>query len=140
MSAAASPAFASEVWKIVDSRTGRRATSGSFLSEEQCWVQITQWQDRHDRGGRPDVTFDQLTHMKPVLDDPNEPRDAAMNDWRVIDERSGLAVKVRAPDHIEPDFLDALAHWQERFYAERVPSWSPADLDTNGTENQGEAA
>lgn len=56
---------ARELWQIVDRRTGRRATVVSFLTRKQAEDQITEWQDRHDRGGRPDVTRDTLLHMTP---------------------------------------------------------------------------
>lgn len=58
-----------EMWKIVDSRTGSRVSITSFFTEEQCWRQISQWQDRHDRGGRPDITRELLLHMKPERED-----------------------------------------------------------------------
>lgn len=58
-----------ESWKIVDSRDGSRVSRASFLSEESAWWHVTQWQDRHDRGGRPDISRDLLLHMKPVRED-----------------------------------------------------------------------
>jgi hypothetical protein len=54
-------------WTIVDRRTNRPVTIVSFLSREGAESQITQWQNRHDRGGRKDVTRESLLNMEPKL-------------------------------------------------------------------------
>lgn len=56
-------------YKIIDSRTGALSTRSSYLFREDAERDITAWQDRHDRGGRPDITLDKLLHMKVVEDD-----------------------------------------------------------------------
>lgn len=56
-------------FKIIDQRTGARVTIGTYLTVEQAWAQITEWQDRHDRGGRPDITRDLLLNMVPAFED-----------------------------------------------------------------------
>lgn len=61
--------FKSRSWKIIDKRTGVRVSSASFLTEESAWHHITQWQDRHDRGGRPDIKRDLLVNMLPVAEE-----------------------------------------------------------------------
>lgn len=53
------------MWKIVDRRTGAEMTINSYFTREQAEQQITEWQDRHDRGGRPDITRDMLLNMEP---------------------------------------------------------------------------
>jgi hypothetical protein len=52
-------------WTIVDRRTNRPVTIVSFLSREGAESQITQWQNRHDRGGRKDITREALLNMEP---------------------------------------------------------------------------
>lgn len=54
------------MFAIVDRRTGERVTSVAYITREQAEQDITAWQDRHDRGGRPDVTRDMLLHMDVV--------------------------------------------------------------------------
>jgi hypothetical protein len=49
---------------IVDQRTGERVTSTAYLTHKQAREDITAWQDRHDRGGRPDVTREMLLNMR----------------------------------------------------------------------------
>lgn len=53
-------------WTIVDNRTGRPVTKALFLTRQSAEDHITQWQDRHDRGGRPDISRDLLLHMAPA--------------------------------------------------------------------------
>lgn len=53
------------LWQIVDRRTGKRVTQGAYLSEKAAGRQIDAWQDRHQRGGRPDVTREDLLAMEP---------------------------------------------------------------------------
>ncbi|WP_141693406.1 hypothetical protein [Curtobacterium sp. UCD-KPL2560] len=50
-------------FKIVDRRTGQSVTSVTYLSEQSARDDITDWQNRHDRGGRPDITRDLLLNM-----------------------------------------------------------------------------
>lgn len=51
-------------FKIIDQRTGESVTSVTYLSHEQARADITAWQDRHDRGGRPDITREMLLNMR----------------------------------------------------------------------------
>jgi len=44
----------SEVWGIIDSRTGRPASVACFGTEERAALQIAGWVARDARGGRPD--------------------------------------------------------------------------------------
>lgn len=37
----------------------------SYPTEAWAIEQVTQWQNRHDRGGRPDITRDMLLNMEP---------------------------------------------------------------------------
>ncbi|WIA95818.1 hypothetical protein [Curtobacterium sp. MCBA15_004] len=55
-------------FKIVDGRTGQRVTSVTYFSEQGARDDITSWQNRHDRGGRPDITKDLLLNMTVVED------------------------------------------------------------------------
>lgn len=55
-----------EHWKIIDQRTGSRVSQASFLTEESAWHHITSWQDRHDRGGRSDITRELLLNLTAV--------------------------------------------------------------------------
>jgi hypothetical protein len=59
-------------FKIVDRRTGQRVTSVTYFSEQGARDEITAWQDRHDRGGRPDVTKDLLVNMIVATEDHND--------------------------------------------------------------------
>ena len=52
-------------WTIVDRRDNRPVTITSFFTEEQAVWQITDWQDRHERGGRKDITKEMLLNMEP---------------------------------------------------------------------------
>lgn len=52
-------------WEIIDRRTGERVSTAYFLTRASAEAQITAWQDRHDRGGRPDITRDMLLNMTP---------------------------------------------------------------------------
>lgn len=56
----------SEYWQIVDQRDKTPVGMAVYLTEDQAWRDISSWQDRHDRGGRPDITQDLLLNMKPV--------------------------------------------------------------------------
>lgn len=56
-------------WKIIDKRSGSRVSTASFLTAESAWQHISQWQDRHDRGGRPDISRDLLLNLEPVQED-----------------------------------------------------------------------
>ena len=42
-------------WCIIDSRTMRRASMGTYLTQESAERQIRQWTDRDAAGGRPDI-------------------------------------------------------------------------------------
>jgi hypothetical protein len=53
-------------FKVVDRRTGDRVTSVTYFTEETARADITSWQDRHDRGKRPDITKDMLLNMTVV--------------------------------------------------------------------------
>ena len=53
------------LWTIVDRRDNRPVTINSYFTREQAEGQITEWQNRHDRGGRPDVTRESLLNMQP---------------------------------------------------------------------------
>jgi hypothetical protein len=55
----------SEIWYIVDSRNGRRATIACFISEVEALKQIAEWNDRDRRGLRPDC-HDLLPHLRAV--------------------------------------------------------------------------
>lgn len=60
----------SNLYKIVDRRTGERYGYAVYLSRERAEDKITEWQNRHDKGGRPDITRDMLLNMEPRrLDD-----------------------------------------------------------------------
>ena len=52
-------------WEIVDRRTGAVMGINTYPSPAAAWLQITMWQNRHDRGGRPDITLDMLLNMEP---------------------------------------------------------------------------
>ena len=54
-----------ECWKIVDTRTGRRATIVSYFTREQAQREIEGWFRRHERGGRPDITLEMLQAYEP---------------------------------------------------------------------------
>ena len=54
-------------WTVVDRRTNKPVTIATFPSEDWAINQITQWQDRHERGGRRDITRDLLLNMSPRL-------------------------------------------------------------------------
>lgn len=56
-------------FKIVDRRTGQRITSVTYFSEQGARDDITAWQNRHDRGGRPDITRDLLINMTVTEED-----------------------------------------------------------------------
>lgn len=58
-----------QMFKIVDQRTGQRMGVGSYPKAEWAWQEITEWQNRHDRGGRPDITRDMLVNMIVVEED-----------------------------------------------------------------------
>jgi len=58
-----------QAFKIIDRRNGARMGITTYLTEESAWHQITDWQNRHDRGGRPDITRDLLLNMAPALED-----------------------------------------------------------------------
>lgn len=47
---------------IIDSRTGQQAASGVW-SEASAWAQIVGFYRRHLRGGRPDITADDLDYL-----------------------------------------------------------------------------
>lgn len=53
------------VWRIIDRRTGKVASIASFFTEDQALNQITAWYVRHWRGGRPDVTLEDLDNLAP---------------------------------------------------------------------------
>lgn len=59
-------------WKIVDRRTGVRMGVATYLSFRAAGQQIDRWQDRHERGGRPDITRDMLLNMQPEPEDRTE--------------------------------------------------------------------
>lgn len=58
-----------ESWKIIDRRTGSRVSQASFLTEDSAWYHITSWQDRRDRGGRPDISRELLLNLTAVKED-----------------------------------------------------------------------
>lgn len=51
-------------FNIIDADTGKRVTIVSFLNRSQAEQQIAQWQDRHEQGGRPDITREMLLRMR----------------------------------------------------------------------------
>lgn len=53
-------------WKIIDKRNGKRVSMATFFSESSAWEHITVWQNRHDRGGRPDISRELLLNMLPM--------------------------------------------------------------------------
>lgn len=53
----------SERSRIIDSRTGKRVTIASYPNAESAHRDIADWQKRHDRGGRPDITQELIDHM-----------------------------------------------------------------------------
>lgn len=55
-----------ERWRIIDRRDGKPVSMGTWLNERSAWDEITDWQNRHDRGGRPDITREMLLNMVPV--------------------------------------------------------------------------
>ena len=56
-------------WKIIDKRNGSRVSQATFFTEGSAAGHITSWQNRHDRGGRPDITRDLLLNMVVVEED-----------------------------------------------------------------------
>lgn len=54
-----------ERWTVIDRRTGKEVTAAVFSSRKQAEDHITEWRDRHDRGGRPDITWDKLENLEP---------------------------------------------------------------------------
>jgi len=68
------------MWKIVDRRTDAEMGMSVYTTRQQAEQQITVWQNRHDRGGRPDITRDMLLNMVPreII------RDSAGNEIRVV--------------------------------------------------------
>lgn len=55
------------LWTIIDRRDNRPVTINAYISEQSTIDQITEWQNRHDRGGRPDITREALLNMEPRL-------------------------------------------------------------------------
>lgn len=51
------------VWRIIDRRTGKVTTIAAFFTEEQAVNQIAAWHRRHWKGGRPDVTLEDLDNL-----------------------------------------------------------------------------
>lgn len=49
--------------EIFDRRSGKGHGPVLYLSRKQAEDQITAWQNRHDRGGRPDITREMLVNM-----------------------------------------------------------------------------
>lgn len=56
-----------ERWTVVDRRTGEPVTMAIFPSQRSAEDHITEWQNRHARGGRPDITRELLVNMEPRL-------------------------------------------------------------------------
>ena len=54
---------------IIDSRTGKRVSMGTWLSQEGAEEEIEEWKRRRAKGGRPDITQDLLDHMAVVHDE-----------------------------------------------------------------------
>jgi hypothetical protein len=50
-------------FEIFDTRTDHRVGPVLYLTRKQAEDQVTAWQNRHDRGGRPDITRDMLLNM-----------------------------------------------------------------------------
>lgn len=59
-----------ESYKIVDKRTGIRATVVSYFTRDQASRQIDEWVDRYHRGGRPDITLEFLSNLDIQLEAP----------------------------------------------------------------------
>lgn len=53
------------MWVIVDRRTGKQVGVSGYPTSESAGQQIDAWQDRHERGGRPDITKELLLNMQP---------------------------------------------------------------------------
>jgi hypothetical protein len=71
-------------YEIYDSRTGERYGPVLYLSRKQAEDQMTAWQDRHDRGGRPDITREMLLNMdvqKVGADKPERPAGVTLPSW-----------------------------------------------------------
>jgi hypothetical protein len=53
-----------EHWGIYDRRTDRRVTVASYPSQELACRQITSWWRRYLRGGRPDITAEDINNYE----------------------------------------------------------------------------
>lgn len=56
-------------FRIIDSRSGKPVSMGTWLSRESAEVEIEEWKRRRAKGGRPDITQDLLDHMEVVPDE-----------------------------------------------------------------------
>lgn len=54
-----------ETWMIIDRRSGKQWGFNIYPSFEVAGKQIDAWQDRHERGGRPEITREMLLNMVP---------------------------------------------------------------------------
>jgi hypothetical protein len=61
--------MSAQSWMVIDQRTGKRMSAASFLTRESAEWHITEWQDRGERGGRPDISREKLLNMVVVPDD-----------------------------------------------------------------------
>ena len=56
-----------DIYRIIDSRTGRAASVEAYLRRKTAELRVLEWRDRQRRGGRPDLSLEDVQALRAVL-------------------------------------------------------------------------